>query len=137
MKKLIMIATLFAGTALGVEAQKISSDKLPQAVKTTFAQQYPKATGVKWEKEQADFEASFKNSSKELSVVYNASGAVKEVETEILISQLPATVQTALKGKKIKEAAEIKKNGKTYYEAQVGGKDLYFDATGKAVVSID
>lgn len=137
MKKNLMIAALIAVTALGVQAQKINSDKLPQAVKSSFSKEYPKATEAKWEKEKADFEVSFNNSGKEISVVYDASGMEKEVETEIQTSQLPALVQTALKGKKIKEAAEIKKNGKTYYEAQVGGKDLYFEASGKAVSTID
>ena len=42
-------------------------------------------------------------------------------------------VQTALKGKKVKEAAIIKKGGKTFYEAEVGGKDLLFETDGKMV----
>jgi hypothetical protein len=60
-------------------------------------------------------------------------GQILEVEKEVEFSALPAAVQTALKGKKVKEAAIITKGGKTMYEAEVGGKDLIFDAQGKAI----
>lgn len=136
MKRVLILAAITAATTLGGNAQKISADKLPQAVKTSFAKAYPHAKGVKWDKEKSDYEASFKNEGKELSVVFDAKGNEQEIETEIKVSALPASVQEALKGKKVKEAAEIKKGGKTYYEAQVGSKDLFFDASGKAVAKI-
>ena len=47
-----------------------------------------------------------------------------------MFSALPAPVQAALKGKKVKETAEITKGGKTFYEGEVGGRDLLFDARG-------
>ena len=136
MKCILIWTAITAATALGVNAQKINADKLPQAVKMSFAKAYPHATGVKWDKEDADYEATFKSEDKELSVVFDAKGVEQEVETEIKVSALPAAVQEALKGKKIKEAAQIKKGGKTYYEAQVGKKDFFFDANGKAVAKI-
>lgn len=136
MKRTLLMAAFVAATLTGANAQKINADKLPKAVKEAFAKQYPHANTVKWDKEDADYEASFKHDGKELSVVLNAKGEVQEVETEIQVSALPASVQEALKGKKIKEAAEIKKGGKTYYEAQVGSKDFFFDANGKAVAKI-
>lgn len=136
MKHSLILAAIAASTVFGANAQKINADKLPKAVKEAFVRQYPHAIGVKWDKEDADYEASFKNDGKELSVVFDAKGMEQEVEIEIKVSALPASVQEALKGKKIKEATEIKKGGKTYYEAQVGIKDFFFDANGKAVAKI-
>lgn len=132
MKKIMMLAALAATISFGATAQKMSADKIPAVVKSAFAKAYPKATEVEWEKEKSgDYEVNFEQGDEEMSVVYNNQGAVLEVETEIAVADLPAAVQTALKGKKIKEAAKIVKGGKTYYEAEVGGKDLIFTADGK------
>ena len=130
MKKILILA-FFAFATIVVNAQKISADKIPSAVKESLAKQYPNAKLTKWDKEKADYEASFKMDGKDMSVVFDGKGMEKEVETDIKFSELPMPVQTALKGKKVKEAAVIKKGGKTFYEAEVGGKDLLFDAQGK------
>ena len=138
MKRMIMVALLAATATFGANAQKMKADKVPAAVTAAFAKAYPKATDVSWEKEKSgDYEVGFEMGKEEMSVVYNAQGVEQEVETEIKTSALPAAVQAALKGKKVKEAAIIKKGGKTYYEAEVGGKDLMFDANGKAVATIE
>ncbi|WP_373513823.1 PepSY-like domain-containing protein [Persicitalea sp.] len=134
MKRMILVALMAATVPFGARAQKVKADKVPAAVKTAFAKAYPTASDVEWEKEKnGDFEVEFEQGKVELSVVYNPLGVEQEVEQEIKISELPAAVQAALKGKKIKEAAIIKKGGQTYYEAEVGGKDLIFDASGKPV----
>ncbi|MES2516881.1 MAG: hypothetical protein V4585_02165 [Bacteroidota bacterium] len=130
MKKLLILA-IFAFVTIEVNAQKMTADKVPSAVKESFAKQYPTVKTAKWGKEDADYEASFKMDGKDMSVVLDGKGVEKEVETDIKFSELPMPVQTALKGKKVKEAAIIKKGGKTLYEAEVGGKDLLFDADGK------
>ena len=137
MKRNLILTTL-AVTALttGAFAQKINANKLPVAVKEGFAKAYPAATATHWDKEGKDYEASFKQDKESLSVVFDGKGQVLEVEKEIKAEALPATVQTALKGKKVKEAAIITKGGKTYYEAEIDGKDLLFDADGKAVTKM-
>ncbi len=138
--KIINLALLTAACAAGVScAPEISVDQIPQAVKVAFEKSYPNARDIEWEKEEADeYEVSFELAdSEEISVVYNSQGVEQEVEREIPVSQLPEAVKTALNGKKIKEAEEIKKNGQVYYEVEVGGKDLYFDASGKALPDPD
>ena len=132
MKRLLILA-VFALATLEVNAQKMTADKVPSAVKDNFAKQYPTVKGAKWDKENADYEASFKMDGKDISVVFDGKGIEKEVETDIKFSELPMPVQMALKGKKVKEAAVIKKGGKTFYEAEVGGKDLLFEGDGKRV----
>lgn len=132
MKKLLILA-IFALATIEVNAQKMTADKVPSAVKENFAKQYANVKGAKWDKEGADYEASFKMDGKDMSAVFDGKGLEKEVEKDIKFSELPIPVQTALKGKKVKEAAIIKKGGKTFYEAEVGGKDLLFEADGKMV----
>lgn len=125
------MALTFASCA---EAQKMKADKVPAAVTAAFAKAYPSAKEVGWEKEKSgDFEVGFEQGKEEVSVVYNTMGEMLEIETEMAVKDLPAAAQAALKGKKIKEAAKIVKGGKTYYEAEVGGKDLLFTADGKMV----
>ena len=132
MKKLLILA-IFALATIEVNAQKMTADKVPSAVKENFAKQYSNVKGAKWDKEGADYEASFKMDGKDMSVVFDGKGLEKEVEKDIKFSELPIPVQTALKGKKVKETAIIKKGDKIFYEAEVGGKDLLFEADGKMV----
>lgn len=133
MKRTISMIALAITITTGAFAQKMNADKLPVAVKSAFAKEYAEAKGVKWDKEKSDYEASFKMKGEDLSVLFDSKGMVVETEKGITAKELPVSVQSALKGKKIKEAAIITKNGKTYYEAEVGGKDYLFDAEGKAV----
>ena len=132
MKKILILA-IFAFATIEINAQKMTADKVPSVVKESLTKAYPTAIGTRWDKEDADYEASFKMDGKDISVVFDEKGMEKEVETDIKFSELPTPVQTALKGKKVKEAAIIKKGGKTFYEAEVRGKDLLFKADGKMV----
>ena len=136
MKSTITMIAIAISISVAASAQKINADKVPATIKSTFAKEYAGATDVKWDKEKDDFEASFKLKGEELAVVFNSKGQVIETEKEIPLKELPTAVQTAMKGKKIKEAAIIQKNGKTYYEAEVGKKDYLFDAQGKVVENI-
>jgi len=107
-------------------------------VKTKFASLYPDAKNVRWDKEDTFFEADFKISDKETSVVFDASGTVTETETAIDASALPPTiaeyVSKNLPGKKIDEAARIvDASGKVTYEAEVDEADYIFDETGNFI----
>lgn len=111
---------------------------VPAAVKATLAKLYPGAKGVKWEKEDGNYEAGLTHTGKELSLVIDAKGNLIETETAIAISALPASIREYVAkhhvGKKIKEAAEIvDAKGKKTYEAEVGGKDLIFDEKGQFI----
>ena len=111
---------------------------VPAAAKATIARLYPGAKGVKWEKEDGNYEAGLTHNGKALSLVIDAKGNVLETETTIAVSALPASVREYVTkhhvGKKIKEAAEIvDAKGTKTYEAEVGGKDLMFDAKGQFI----
>lgn len=134
MKKYVLAVIVMASfTTNHLQAQKTKESAVPVEVKTAFSKTYPKATKVKWEKEKGDYEASFMNDKEEMLVVMGKTGNVLETEKTIKFDQLPAKVQAALKGKKVSECATIQKDGKTLYEAEVHGKDLLFNESGKAL----
>jgi uncharacterized membrane protein YkoI len=133
MKSKTLILGVFISSLFTATYAQLSADKIPVVVKESFVKSYPTAKKIKWDKEGKDFEASFENAKDELSVVFDEKGNIIEVEKEIEFSELPVEVQAALKGKKVKEVAQIMKNGKTIYEAEIAGKDLLFEANGQMI----
>lgn len=129
MKKGLLLLAFIFGTSLLAFAQKTP----PQAVATTFHQKFPDVKAPKWGQEKnGEWEAEFDRGNAEMSANFNAAGQWLETETEINVSDLPAPVQAALKGKKVKEAAKIvRADGSTVYEAEVRRHDMVFDANGK------
>jgi len=137
MKK-IMFLLAVAMYCFSANAQKISADKVPAAVKAAFQKQYPSVAKVKWEKEKESFEAEFKLDKVETSAVFDMAGKLMETEIEIAITALPQAVKDYVsknhKGAKIKEAAKITDaQGKIMYEAELKGKDLMFDEQGNFI----
>ena len=75
---------------------------------------------------------------KTMSLVFDGKGQLKETETDIAVTALPASVRDyiakQMPGKAIKEAAIIvDAAGVKKYEAEVGGRDLLFSAEGKPI----
>lgn len=133
-KYFLIALTIFSFTAF---AQQVN---VPKSAKDTFSKLYPKATEVKWDKENQDYEASFKLNGKDMSVIFDKDGKVLETETAIEISQLPKGIDKYVmdyyKGYKITGAAKIvKANGEELFEAEITKgkekKDLFFDKNGK------
>lgn len=126
---IILFVALLCGNTLF--AQKVT---VPAAVKSAFAKSYAGATKVKWELEDGQYEVVFMQNKLEMSVVYKADGSVVETETQIAVSELPAAAQKYASAKgRIKEASKIVSADRVQYEAEVGNKDLIFDANGKFV----
>lgn len=103
--------------------------------KAGFEKKFPGATGVKWEKENEDFEVHFKQAGKELSAVFASNGSWKETEQAIATATLPAAATSYIAkhyaGKKVKESAKIEKaDGSINYEAEINKTDVLFDAAG-------
>ncbi len=135
---LISISLVLGFTACG---QKVKKEDVPASVTTKFASLYPKVQDAKWSKENVGFEAEFEVNKVEMSANFDASGNLLETETEMNVSELPASIKEYIKTKyndaKIKEAAKIvdAKNIITY-EAEVNDADLIFDAQGKFIKEI-
>lgn len=130
----MFMAVLAVSIAFTACAQKLKDAAVPAAVKTSFARHYPSTT-AKWEKEDGNYEAGFKQGGKTMSAVFDANGTMMESETDIKVADLPASVVSYIKahykGKSIKEGAIITKaDGTVNYEAEVAGKDVIFDSNG-------
>jgi len=130
MKICIFSLTLFF-LATGCSSPK-NRLPVPGAVHKSLVSLYPKAEEVKWDKEGANYEASFELDDVEMSVILDAAGNVLETETEMEPNDLPAAVRTSLgkdfAGYSIEEAAIISKNGKTTFEAEVKRDENKLDA---------
>ncbi|MDP3442950.1 MAG: PepSY-like domain-containing protein [Ignavibacteria bacterium] len=141
MKKLIFLLAAVASVSFA-SAQKVSDKDVPAVVKSTLQKNYPNAKELKWEKENSNYEAGFKIKQTDYSVLLAASGNIVETEVAIAITVLPTSVNTYVArnypGKKIKEAAKITDaKGVITYEAEVNGKDLIFDNSGKFLKAIN
>jgi hypothetical protein len=137
MKKLFIMVITTGMITLSACSQKLNDSQIPAATKTAFEKKYP---GIKanWDKEDANYEANFKQDGKAMSTVIDKNGTIVETETDIPVSELPKAVQDYMKthyaGIKIEEAAKIvKANGDVNYEAEVRHKDVVFDANGKFI----
>jgi hypothetical protein len=133
--KTILTLVVIVFAALSSSAQKTDVSKVPVTVKNAFEKAYPGVT-AKWEKEDGNYEVSFKQSGSDMSVVIDAKGSILQTEMGISSTKLPSSaldyVKAHYKGKNIKESAKITKaDGTVNYEAQVAGKDVIFDANGK------
>jgi hypothetical protein len=112
-------------------------------VKGAFEKLYPKASDVKWEKEKkGEFEAGFKDDGKNISVVFDNDGNLKETETSIPVTELPKPIAPYIEKKhegfNITGAFKIIDNkGKVTYEAEIKKdketKELKFDQDGKHI----
>ena len=135
MKKIMMMFVAAMSIIFAAGAQKLNDADVPAPVKASFTKKYPGAV-AKWEKEDGKYEAGFKKDGKTMSALFEVNGTFTESEVDIKTGDLPATVLAYVKehykGKTIKEGAKITKaDGTVNYEAEVDGKDVIFDATGK------
>ena len=132
-KNLIACLFLILGS-LYVHAQKITTAKVPIAVKAAFTNAHPGISGS-WEMEGKNYEVNYKEGGKTVSSIIDKQGTILETETEIPLTELPQAAQNYLKqhyrAAKVKEVAKIvKSNGEVEYETLINGKDLMFDANG-------
>jgi hypothetical protein len=137
MKKLFTVMLVMGAITLSAQSQKLNESQVPSAVKTAFEKKYP-SVKASWDKEDANYEANFKQGGKAMSAVIDKNGTIVETETDIPITELPRSVQDYMKknypGTKVEEAAKIvKANGDVNYEAEVHHKDVIFDANGKFI----
>lgn len=139
MKKLLIVFALVVAT-LSVVAQPLPASKVPPSVKKGFIKEHPSVT-PKWEKEDGNFEASFKQGGVDRSCIIDDQGTILETETGITFTALPKKAQDYLKahykGHKIKEVSKIvKQDRKVEYEAMVNDMDVMFDMGGNFLKEI-
>ena len=135
----IAIALIISSTCLAQKEEKENKTvTAPAAAKAALLKAFPGSSKIKWEKENANYEAEFTHSGKKMSAEFDDKGTLLESEETIRSSELPASVlqyvKEHYKGASIKEAAKItKSNGDINYEAEVNKMDVIFDANGKFI----
>src|SRR6476661_8512116 len=115
MKKLFIVVFVAGAIALPACGQKLKESQVPAEVRAAFQKQYPSIT-ASWDKEDANYEANFKQNGKAMSTVIDKNGTIVETETDIPVMDLPKSAQDYIKknypGTKIEESAKIvKANG--------------------------
>ncbi|MCE1190407.1 MAG: hypothetical protein LWX56_14860 [Ignavibacteria bacterium] len=118
---------------------RLQSEKIPNEVSRAFMQAYPNVKGVKWDKEESNFEANFSLNGKKMAVVYNCAGKCIEIEESISLNEIPQiiinNVHSLYKNWTITELAKITRANKTVlFEVQITqkrhSKELLFDELG-------
>jgi len=137
MRKVFFVLALFIGIGF-VNAQKVKLSDVPASVQAKFKSLHPAISWPKWEKEDGNFEAHYKEVAKKMTCVIDPSGKYVQTELAINASGLPKVVTTYLAknmpGKKVSEAAKITgADGKITYEAEVKDVDYTFDAQGNFI----
>jgi hypothetical protein len=124
----ILVAGLLCAVSAGAQEKKIKRADLPPAVEKTVAAQSVGATvrGFSQEKEKGQiyYEAEMTVNGHGKDVLIDTNGAVVEVEEEVAVDALPATVKAGLQSKagsgKIVKVETISKHDKLVaYEAKV------------------
>lgn len=145
MKKVLIITAvcLLSGMSFG---QKVGADKVPAAVKESFAKKYAGAKVKKWEKEGNEYEAEFNWKKMETSANFDSKGTFLASEQDIKTSELPKGVSDYCSknfaGYKISEAAKMTDaSGKITFEVEMTkGKthfDALFDSNGKFIKKVE
>jgi len=80
---------------ISASAQNVDEAKVPAAVKAAFTKQFPTAAGAKWEMEDKDYEAEFKQGDVKYSATFSAAGTWMETEHAIKLEALPEAVRKA------------------------------------------
>ncbi len=117
-----MNATILFSTLITVI---FSVSNPPPAVLKAFEQKFPKATEVKWGKENAtEYEAEFDLGDTEMSANFSPDGTWLETETEISVDHLPAKVSEAIARQypdwQMTGASHVEKpNAKSVYEVNI------------------
>lgn len=139
MKTLFLVALMSIIAANGF-AQEAKKTAIPSNILQAFNKNFKGAKEVKWDKEDNNYEASFDYNGSDNSVLFNQEGKIVETEIEIKVSQLPKNALQYLndnyKNQKVKEAAKIvTEKDNLIYEAEIKGKDLFFDENGNFIKS--
>lgn len=139
MKNVILSLTILCSVSLF--AQKAKKSSIPASVKEAFAKEFP-SVKAKWGMENGGYEAEFKLNGVDASAVYDQVGHRTELEVDINIKDLQASILEYVKKNyptsTVKEAAKITDDKKVItYEAEIkkDGKsyDILFDANGKFI----
>lgn len=141
MKKLITYHLIIAA-ALGMSAcEGIWTEfNLPDAVKSRFAEMYPAAAQVEWDKEREHYEADFEMGERERSAVFSEAGDLISYSEKIEERHLPGPALEVLQqytGFQLDEAQRVHQDREMHYEVELERGDeetlLLFNEAGQLI----
>lgn len=133
----LIVTILFAMVTTVSWSQRIQSKQVPAKVKESFAKRFPEIVKINWDKEAANYEASFIKGKKKCSALINNVGTIIETEVATPFSKFPPKVKEYMKRKypnrKVKETATISRGTETIYEVEIKEGDLLFNEKGEFI----
>lgn len=139
MKQHFLLIALFVGIGSACVAQNVENGTkkrvVPKALQNALIKSFPGSSGIKWDKDDKNYEAEFKQNGRTMSAAFTSEGVLIETEVAIKTSELPAPalkyVKEHYKSASIREASKITKpSGEINYEAEVNKTDIIFSADG-------
>ncbi len=143
MKNLLLIAALSLFMIPGVHAQtktKLQDKDVPQAVKTSFDNQYPNASSVHWKMKDGSYKAKFNMNDTKHLAEFNSAGTLTKTGMAIPKQDLPSVVTNAINREyantKTGDIYRIQKDGQTHFMVELDGqadKVVVYDEQGNVV----
>jgi len=144
--KTLKIATVMALASLSVNAQGLSTDKVPTKVMANFQKNYPQAKDIEWEMKGNYFQVEFDLGRYDHEISYDNTGKVVKVEKEINPTELPSNITSVIKQKypdyKIDQAEMRQADNKTSYKVEIEQgwfkeRNLVLDSNGKLISDLE
>ena len=148
-KQVLVIAMFFCSFSV-VAQQKVKPEDVPQAVKTTFLQEFPNAKVKEWQVKDNQYSVLYKDDGTQQTSVFLATGGLIETRTPISKKELPDFIMQYVAGEysgfdvnscflvqkpKTKDSyfVEVKKSGM----GTGGNSELTFTSDGKLLLRKD
>jgi hypothetical protein len=117
----------------------VAPDSVPEAVKTTFAANFPNTVGLEWEKIDEDYEADFDVDTVDHEALISANGEMLKYKFDITEAELPDAVKTAISQNytdmRLDDAEKVLQGSDAYYQVELDSsgtdKKLVFSAEGQ------
>lgn len=130
MKKILTILTVVAAVILSVSCEKYEDGKPSKDVRTEFADMYPDAWDVEWERNGSGWVVSFETGKRpngtEHKAWYDKDGAWIQTVTDVILADVPQSIKNYLQESEYAQA-QFEDYDAEYFETQAGDNFYRFD----------
>lgn len=130
MKKIFTILTVVAAVILSVSCEKYEDGKPSKDVRTEFADMYPDAWDVEWERNGSGWIVSFETGKRpngtEHKAWYDKDGAWIQTVTDVILADVPQSIKNYLQESEYAQA-HFEDYDAEYFETQAGDNFYRFD----------
>ena len=131
MKRAVILAFLSLVSSVAFAQEKKEAAKIPYDVIDAFSMLYPKVKDVTWNLIEKDFEVSFVQNERAVSLLFDQRGILMMVKNKINETDVPVPVITTIKkeypGWSVQKALRIEIMGTYSYQVQLekGGERVH------------